>query len=189
MRVTKALVDTGFEISTAGLCEAFVPMFQIATPIFIDARAEGKNLWDMLPEVQKELSWARLVPQAIFLELFTSLVKARHDWEKSPQAPFFDYAEYSSLVLELIRFRKAVGDCPQQDDLTSSDYSSWIIVDNDFFNLASGLDEDEDVDIDEPAEPDERNKLISPMSHMTVEPLNERVEKVEEKFDAMDLTS
>ncbi|KAI1201370.1 hypothetical protein F5X97DRAFT_320452 [Nemania serpens] len=188
IQVTKALLDAGFEISTPGLCEAFVPMFQIATPIFIDARAEGKSLWDMLPEVKKELSWARSLPEAVFFEFFTSLVKARFDWEERPLPPFFKYDQYSSLVLELIRFRKAVGDCPQEDDLTGSGYVSWILVDAEFYNvLAGGLEEDEDVNIDEPDMPDERDKLIPPMKNMTVQSVDEKLEKVEEKFETMDL--
>ncbi|KAI1168271.1 hypothetical protein F5B18DRAFT_597757 [Nemania serpens] len=189
VQVTQALLDNGFEISTTGLCEAFVPMFQIATPIFIDARAEGKSLWDMLSEVKKELSWARLLPEAVFLELFSSLVKARYDWEKRPQPPFFKYDEYSSLVLELIRFRKAVRDCPQEDNPTGAEYISWILIDAEIYNaLAGGLEEDDDVDMKEPDEPDEPDKLIPPMKNMTMEPLDEKSQKVEKKFDAMDLT-
>ncbi|KAI1108069.1 hypothetical protein F5Y14DRAFT_445764 [Nemania sp. NC0429] len=190
-RVTQALLDAGFEISTDGLCEAFVPMFQIATPIFIDARAEGQSLWDMLPEVKRELSWARLLPDAVFFEFFTLLVKARFDWEKRPLPPFFNYDQYSSLVLELIRFRKAVGDCPQDDGLTSSDYVSWILTDAVFYNeLAGGWyeDEDEEANEEEAEEPDELDELVPPMQNMTMEPHNEKsADNIEEKFEAMDL--
>ncbi|KAJ8132840.1 hypothetical protein O1611_g782 [Lasiodiplodia mahajangana] len=130
--VANALNDAGYQMSTQGVSQAFIPMFQIATPIFIDARAEGKSLWDMLPEVKRELDWAQLV-----------------------------------------RFRKAVGDCPQEDNRERPDYVSWILVDAEIYNvLASGLDEDEDEDESEDQEMgecDEREDLVPPMQKMTME--------------------
>ncbi|KAI0117822.1 hypothetical protein GGR51DRAFT_500250 [Nemania sp. FL0031] len=75
--VADALKGAGYQLTKTDIRRAFVPMFQIATPIFIDARAESKSLWDMLSEVKRELDWARALSEAVFLELFTCLVEAR----------------------------------------------------------------------------------------------------------------
>lgn len=77
-QVENALRDTGYDLSAAGLRRAFLPMIQLATPIFIDARAKGKDLWDMLPVVQQQLDWARRLGESVFFELFTCLVEARY---------------------------------------------------------------------------------------------------------------
>jgi hypothetical protein len=78
-QVVNALKGAGYEMSAAGIRRALIPMFQIATPIFIDARAEGKGLWDMLPEVKRELDWARPLPETVFLEFFACLIEARYN--------------------------------------------------------------------------------------------------------------
>ncbi|KAI0552658.1 hypothetical protein F4679DRAFT_581169 [Xylaria curta] len=54
-QVCAALKEAGYELSVAGLCQVFTLMFQIATPVFIDARAKRQDLWDMLPIVQQQL--------------------------------------------------------------------------------------------------------------------------------------
>ncbi|KAI8955127.1 hypothetical protein F4801DRAFT_602783 [Xylaria longipes] len=154
-------------------------MFQIATPIFIDARAEGKDLWDMLPIVQQQLDWGRLLGEPVFLELFTRLIEARYRWKEKPVHPFFEYDQYTPLVVELVQFRKAVGDCPQEDRLSGRNYNSWILADAEVYNgLAGGVDEDDgDTGV---IQPDECDDLVPPMQKMTIE-------KLEEHPDAMQL--
>ncbi|KAJ8121126.1 hypothetical protein ONZ43_g2344 [Nemania bipapillata] len=146
-QVTEALKRAGYQLSTADLRRALTPMFRIATPIFVIARLEGKDLWDMLPE------------------------------EKKPMPPFFDHKNNPPLVVEIVRFRKAVGDCPQEGSLDHPDYKSWILVDADIYNiLAGGLDMEIDIDEDEEdedmGERDERNHLIESMQEMTLETPN-----------------
>ncbi|KAI1148389.1 hypothetical protein F4825DRAFT_454526 [Nemania diffusa] len=167
VQVAQALMVAGYQISPADICRALIPMFQIATPICVDARADGKSLWDMLSEVQQELDWARTLPEA----------------EKSPLPPFFDYANYSALVVELVRFRKAVRDCPQEDNIDCPSYVSWILVDAQIYNeLAGGLDEDDEEEEDdgEVGEPSGHDHLIQPMKEVTIE-------SPKEQLDAMDL--
>ncbi|GAP88432.2 hypothetical protein SAMD00023353_2901110 [Rosellinia necatrix] len=166
-QVIQALVRAGHGLSAKGIREAFAFMFQTATPIFINGRSGGQDLWDMLPGVKRELTWARLLPDAVFFELFSCLVEARYRWEEKPRDPFFNYDQYPPLVLELIRFRKAVGDCPQQDSENQPEYTSWILVDAQIYNnLAGGLEEDEDK---ETGEADGREGLVAPMGQMTIE--------------------
>ncbi|KAI0452883.1 hypothetical protein F5B21DRAFT_481452 [Xylaria acuta] len=180
-QVANALENAGYEFSTADLSRAFIPMFQIATPIFIDARAEGKDLWDMLLVVQGQLDWARRLSEPVFFELFTRLVEARYRWEKEPVSPFFDYHQYAALVVALVNFRKAVGDCPQEDSLSGPNYKSWILAEAEVYNvLAGGLDED-DGDTGT-TQPDERDDLVPPMQKMAIE-------KPDEHPDAMQLCS
>ncbi|KAI1745277.1 hypothetical protein F4680DRAFT_401636 [Xylaria scruposa] len=167
-KVCDALKEAGYELSVAGLRQAFTPMFQIATPVFIDARAKCKDLWDMLAIVQQQLDWARLLSEPVFFELFTRLIESRYRWEKKPVFPFFDYHLYNPMVVELVKFRKAVGDCPQEDSFDGPNYTSWILTDAEIYNeLAGGLHEnDGDTRM---IQPDERDDLIPPMQIMTID--------------------
>ncbi|KAI0552657.1 hypothetical protein F4679DRAFT_44522 [Xylaria curta] len=103
----------------------------------------------------------------MFFELFTRLIESRYRWEKKPVSPFFDYYQYNSMVVELVKFRKAVGDCPQEDSYDGPSYTSWILTDAEIYNeLSGGLDEgDEDTKI---IQPDERDNLIPPMQMMVM---------------------
>ncbi|TRX92239.1 hypothetical protein FHL15_006854 [Xylaria flabelliformis] len=192
-QVCDALKAAGYDLSTAGLRQAFTPMFQIATPVFIDARAKHRDLWDMLATVQQQLDWARLLGFSVFFELFTRLIESRYRWEKRPVYPFFDYHLYNPIVVELVKFRKAVGDCPQEDSLDVPDYTSWILTDAEFYNeLAGGLDEEDGGT--GMIQPDERDDLIPPMQMMAIEKddlvpsmENMTIEKREDHLVAMQL--
>ncbi|KAH8162158.1 hypothetical protein CIB48_g6091 [Xylaria polymorpha] len=159
-QVENALRDTGYDLSAAGLRRAFLPMIQLATPIFIDARAKGKDLWDMLPVVQQQLDWARRLG------------------ESKPVPPFFDYDQYTPLVVELVRFRKAVGDCPQEDSLSGPNYESWIMADAEVYNVLAGGIHEDDEDTGT-IQHDERDDLIQPMTKMAIETLEERLVAME----------
>ncbi|KAI1754801.1 hypothetical protein F4782DRAFT_552739 [Xylaria castorea] len=166
-QVCDALKNTGYELSAAGLRRAFVPMFQMATPVFIDARAKGEDLWDMFATVQHQLDWACLLGESVFFELFTRLIESRYLWEEKPVSPFFEYHHYASVVVELVKFRKAVGDCPQDDSLEGPNYQSWILADAEVYNvLAGGIEENGDTGI---IQPDERDDLIPPMQKMAID--------------------
>ncbi|KAI0438438.1 hypothetical protein F4803DRAFT_569628 [Xylaria telfairii] len=157
-QVANALKNTGYDLSAAGLRRAFIPMFQLATPIFIDGRAEGKDLWDMLSVVQQQLDWARRLGGSVFFELFTCL--------------------YTLLVVQLVQFRKAVGDCPQEDSLSGPNYESWILADAEVYNvLAGGIYEDnEDI---ERMQHNECDDLIPQMTRMTIEKSEEALAEPE----------
>ncbi|KAJ2997183.1 hypothetical protein NUW58_g726 [Xylaria curta] len=137
-QVADALKESGYELSAVGVSQAFTLMFRIATPIFIDARAEEKDLWDILPAVKKELDWGRLLPEAVFLELFTRLVEARWLWE---QRPGFLLYSHSPLARTIAEFREMIRDC-------DSNSVSWILTHADIYNdLAHGMDEDNEGDV------------------------------------------
>ncbi|KAI1271189.1 hypothetical protein F5Y07DRAFT_404675 [Xylaria sp. FL0933] len=140
-RVTDALKAAGYEITRAAITEVLAHMFQIATPIVTSARAENEDLWDVLPLVQSQLDWAHKLPEPIFFELFVCLIEARHKWEKEPEFPYERYELYNKAVLELIEFRKSTGDY-------GANSGSWILTDSTLFDLARGLDSDEDEDED-----------------------------------------
>ncbi|KAI1342738.1 hypothetical protein F5Y15DRAFT_412422 [Xylariaceae sp. FL0016] len=140
--IVEALKATGYEEEKSGIRRALVPMFERAIPIMVQGRAASKDLWDMLQELRQQLHWAAKLPGGVFLELFVRLVEARQKWAAAPVPPFFDYSQYDDVVLALVNFRKAVGDCPQNDD--EKDESSWILAEAFIYNeLAGGLDEDE----------------------------------------------
>ncbi|RWA12753.1 hypothetical protein EKO27_g2399 [Xylaria grammica] len=129
---------------------AFFLMFRAADPIVGKAHAQGFDLWDILPSVQRNTYWARELPEAIFFELFTCLVEARHEWLKNAK-PSRRPTEDSSLVRGIDTFRRNVGDCPKGAKGYNREDMSWILVDAVFFNeLARGfhIDEDEDEDIE-----------------------------------------
>ncbi|KAI0472526.1 hypothetical protein F4859DRAFT_522423 [Xylaria cf. heliscus] len=178
-QVSNALTSSGYELSTTGIHQAFAPMFQIAVPIFIDARAEGKDLWDILPIIQRKLDWARRLAESVFFELFTRLVEARCRWEQKPVPPFFDYHQYTPLVIKLVQFRKVVGDCPQEDSLSGPEYKSWILADAEVYNVLAGgiYEDDEDMGT---IQHDECDGLIAPMANMVIK-------KPEEYADEMEL--
>ncbi|KAI2624767.1 hypothetical protein GGS21DRAFT_493776 [Xylaria nigripes] len=158
LKVVNALKQTGYELSKSGIERAFRPMFPIATQVFFQARSDGKDLWDMLPEVQRTQKWARLLPEAVFLELFSRFVEARYLWEKDPKYPYFEYDQYCPIVFELVRFRKMVGDCSRIDFISGVDYTSWILTDAQIYNeLAGGLNEDSD---DEDQKPKHTSLLV-----------------------------
>ncbi|KAI1120673.1 hypothetical protein F5Y10DRAFT_272850 [Nemania abortiva] len=160
--VVNALRDAGYQLSAKDFHRAFVPMFQIATPIFINARGTDDDLWDMLEKLEGELDWARAIPNTVFFELFTSLVEAH------------------PLVVELVQPRKAVRDCPQEDGIERPDCDSWILTDAVIYNeIAGGFDDDEEED-EGMNEPDKCNGFIPPTEKMTMDP-------PEEQSDAMDL--
>ncbi|KAJ3568214.1 hypothetical protein NPX13_g6498 [Xylaria arbuscula] len=143
-RVADALRAAGYEITPASITEVLIHLFKTATPLVVKGRADGEDLWDILPLVQKEIDWASKVPEATFLEMFVCLIEARCQWEKNPVYPFDRYELYNAAVLALIAFRTAVGDCNIVGE-------SWIVTDAVFFNeLAEGfdIDDDEDEDVD-----------------------------------------
>ncbi|KAI0205549.1 hypothetical protein F4808DRAFT_472233 [Astrocystis sublimbata] len=183
-QIANALLDSGYTLCSSDLCRAFTPMFQLATPICIKGRAEGKDLWDMLPLVQRKLDWACTLGESVFLELFTQLIEARTRWEQKPTTPYFDYDKYYDVVLELIKFRKAVGDCPLEDSLVPQDNTSWILTDAGVYNeLAGGLYKDEVPSL---GQDEEHNESILPLQNMTFEKPREE-EQEEEDPDAMQL--
>ncbi|KAI0022340.1 hypothetical protein F4780DRAFT_777724 [Xylariomycetidae sp. FL0641] len=140
--VADALRAGGYQLTKQDLSAALVPLFRAAGPVLLQGRAEGKDLWDLLPLVQSQLAWARALPGGIFLELFARLVQARHTWAQHPTFPGFDYTRYDPLVVEIANFRKAVGDAPTNDG--DADDKSWILTDLAFFDLSGGLEEDEE---------------------------------------------
>ncbi|KAK5625322.1 hypothetical protein RRF57_001038 [Xylaria bambusicola] len=141
-RVADALRATGYDIKLVVLTEVLMHLFKTATPLVIKGRADGEDLWDILPHVQREIDWASKVPKATFFEMFVCLIEARCEWEKNPEYPYYRYELYNPAVLELIAFRESVGDCGTIGE-------SWIVTDAVFFNeLAGGLDIDEDEDED-----------------------------------------
>ena len=82
------------------------------------------------------------MPEAIFFEMFVFLIEARCEWEKNPTDPYYRYEEYNPAILELIAFRKSVGDGDTIGE-------SWLDTNAVFFNkLAGGFDVDEDEDED-----------------------------------------
>ncbi|KAJ8133342.1 hypothetical protein O1611_g281 [Lasiodiplodia mahajangana] len=139
-RVADALKAAGYEMKHAVITRVLVNMFRTATPIVAEGRANGEDLWDILPRVQLQIDWARTLPQPVFFELVACFVEARHEWEKAPVYPFDYYELYNPMVLELIKFRKSIGDYGPGG-------SSWVLVDAVFFNeLARGFNIDEDED-------------------------------------------
>ncbi|KAI0098066.1 hypothetical protein GGR51DRAFT_565955 [Nemania sp. FL0031] len=147
-RVSDALLAAGYKMEGKVITQILVNMFRTATPIVIEGRANGEDLWDILPRVQLQIDWARTLPQPIFFELVVCFVEARHQWEKEPVYPFDYYEMYNPAVLELITFRKAIGDYGPGG-------SSWVLVDAVFFNeLARGFNIDE--------EEDEETTIINP---------------------------
>ncbi|KAI1433151.1 hypothetical protein GGR50DRAFT_705686 [Xylaria sp. CBS 124048] len=175
-KVYRALRATGCRATTSSVQSAFVRMFQLATPICIKGRAEGKSLWDMLPELKGKLDWGRRLAEAVFLGIFTRLVEARHRWEENPLPPFADHSKYSALVLEIMRFLEAVKDCSGNGSRGRPTLTSWILTDAMIYNeLAGGkyLSEDEDGDV-EMADANPAEGLIQPMVRMTLD------EKMEE---------
>lgn len=92
--------------------------------------------------------------------------------------PFFDYDQYTPLVVELVRFRKAVGDCPQEDSLSGPNYESWIMADAEVYNVLAGGIHEDDEDTGT-IQHDERDDLIQPMTKMAIETLEERLVAME----------
>ncbi|KAI8630446.1 hypothetical protein F5Y19DRAFT_46781 [Xylariaceae sp. FL1651] len=195
-RIRAALKDTGYSHTKDSIRSAMVRMFEIATPIIVAGRAEKADLWDMLPDVQQQLDWARLLPESVFLELFARLVEARRAWELNPRSPFPHTQPNDALVDALIAFRRAVGDGIMDYDYTrkytDDDIPSWILAHAMCYDLAGGLeaeeDEDEDVDMEREMEMgmgnhDEGNDrdgnsgdgnnivmdVISPLENMTID--------------------
>ncbi|KAI0392842.1 hypothetical protein F5Y17DRAFT_434903 [Xylariaceae sp. FL0594] len=123
-------------------------MFRAATNVFVAAREknatlddddEEQDLWDMVSTLQAQLPWVQQqhVPEAVFFEFFTCLVKARAEWELNPTYPYDRWDEYDPAILELIKFREAVGDRGSE--------TSWILTDAIIYNeMADGLGEGEE---------------------------------------------
>ncbi|TGJ79377.1 hypothetical protein E0Z10_g9397 [Xylaria hypoxylon] len=142
-RVMEALEAAIHRKLYRSVSHAFIEMFRVAGPLVGSAHSQGLDLWDVLPRVQHEINWARNLPQAIFFELFTCLIKARNQWKKNPKLSHFS-PENARLVREIDAFRRNVGDYPK-DASRSGEHVSWILVDAVFFNeLARGFDVDED---------------------------------------------
>ncbi|KAI1145656.1 hypothetical protein F4825DRAFT_457286 [Nemania diffusa] len=136
--VTRALKDAGYQIKRATITTVLVNMFRMAAPIVAAARANGESLWDSLSRVQLEIDWARNLPETIFFDLVVRLVEARHEWEKAPQYPFYEYELYNPAVRELVTFLQEIGDY-------DVNHGSWVLTDAVIFNeLARGWDIDED---------------------------------------------
>ncbi|KAI1429639.1 hypothetical protein F5Y12DRAFT_415168 [Xylaria sp. FL1777] len=147
-RVADALQAVGYKMVRRSISHAFADMFRVASPIVSTAHAECVDLWDILPRVQREINWARQLPEAIFFELFTSLIEARCEWQKN-LAPSSQSRDNDRFIHQLDAFRRNVGDCPKEANNRGGEHVSWILVDAVFFNeLASGLDIDEDEEED-----------------------------------------
>ncbi|KAI0966664.1 hypothetical protein F4678DRAFT_269894 [Xylaria arbuscula] len=128
---------------------AFTDMFQVAGSIVHNGHWWGFDLWDILPLVQGEINWAQELPEAVFFELFTCLVEARHEWLKTlPSPPRPRY--FNRFIHQMDIFRRRVGDCRCAEDYHKGEPVSWILVDAVFFNeLASGLELDDDEEYDD----------------------------------------
>ena len=147
-RVLDALESVGCEMVRRSVTHTFADMFRVAGPIVSTKRAKGHDLWDILPFVQCEVNWARKLPEAIFFELFTCLIEARHEWLKNLDSPP-RFRDNDRFVYQIDAFRRKVGDCPKEASHRRGERSSWILVDAVFFNeLAGGLDVDEDEEED-----------------------------------------
>jgi hypothetical protein len=117
------------------------------TPLTVEARAAGGDSWNVPSDVQRQLDWGSQVPEAVFFELFTALVEARHEWEKKPAYPFFKNEEYDEIVLEPVTFRKAVSDCQQEDQEDGADDNNSMDAEmaRDGGNDNNGDDDEDDT--------------------------------------------
>ncbi|RWA07592.1 hypothetical protein EKO27_g7514 [Xylaria grammica] len=141
-RVVDALRAAGYQLTRPVITRVLVNMFQIAAPIVAAGRAEGEDLWDILPRAQREIDWAQNLPEPIVFELFVSLIEARCEWEKNPEYPYYKFELYNPAIRELVAFRTTIGDY-------GTNNVSWVLTDAVFFDeLARGLDIDDDEDED-----------------------------------------
>ncbi|TGJ82734.1 hypothetical protein E0Z10_g6035 [Xylaria hypoxylon] len=173
-RIGDALQASGYEITRHVITQVLANMFHTATPIVAAGYANGEDLWDMLPRVQRQIDWAQDLPESIVFELFVCLIEARHEWEKKPQYPYYEYRLYNPAVLELVAFRTAIGDY-------GANHVSWVLTDAVFFNeLARGLDDDDedeyvtfgDTDNDECQKENQDpmvTDVIQPLAQMKIE--------------------
>ncbi|KAI0429529.1 hypothetical protein F5Y09DRAFT_356921 [Xylaria sp. FL1042] len=151
-RVADALQSVGYSMERRHMSRAFADMFRVAGSIVSTEHKRGVDLWDILPQVQQKINWARQLPEAIFFELFTCLIEARHEWQKNTERPS-RAADSDRFIHEIDAFRRHVGDGPRGASKRGEECASWILVDAVFFNeMAGGLDIDEDEDEDEGVE-------------------------------------
>ncbi|KAI1284722.1 hypothetical protein F5Y07DRAFT_393690 [Xylaria sp. FL0933] len=148
-RVADALQSVGYSMERRHISRAFADMFRVAGPIVSTEHARGVDFWDILPQVQKKINWARRLPEAIFFELFTCLIEARHEWQKNTESPPRT-PDHDRFIHEMDAFRRHVGDGPKTPrSRDEEEFASWILVDAVFFNeMAGGFDSDEDEDED-----------------------------------------
>ncbi|KAI0805866.1 hypothetical protein GGR55DRAFT_653760 [Xylaria sp. FL0064] len=148
-RVADSLQSVGYSMERRHISRAFADMFRVAGPIMNTDHARGVDLWDILPKVQKKINWARRLPEAIFFELFTCLIEARHEWQKNAECPPRT-PDHDRFIHEIDAFRRHVGDGPRgPSNRGEEEPASWILVDAVFFNeMAGGFDEDEDEDVE-----------------------------------------
>ncbi|KAJ3578660.1 hypothetical protein NPX13_g1901 [Xylaria arbuscula] len=148
-RVLEALESVGCDLVRRSVTHAFEDMFRVAGPIVGTKHAERIDLWDILPLVQREINWAKKLPEAIFFELFTCLIEARHEWLKNLSSPP-RARDNDRFIHQIDAFRRRVGDCPKETNHRRGDHASWILLDAVFFNeLAGGLDLEEDEEEDD----------------------------------------
>ncbi|KAI1305632.1 hypothetical protein F5Y03DRAFT_147271 [Xylaria venustula] len=147
--VADALNTAGYKMEHRPIRSAFADMFRVASPIVSKGHSRGFDLWDILPRVQRKIDWARRLPEAVFFELFTCLVQARHEGQLTMQSPSRP-RHHDRLINQIDVFRWRVGDCRNAGYYCGGESISWILVDAVIFNeLASGLELDDDNEDDD----------------------------------------
>ncbi|KAI0525399.1 hypothetical protein F5B22DRAFT_642416 [Xylaria bambusicola] len=145
-QVANSLESTGCQMVRRSVAQTLADMFRVASPIVRTAHMKGVDLWDILPLVQREINWARLLPEATFFELFTCLIGARQHWLKNIHSPPRS-RESDRFIHEIDAFRRNVGDAPKDANHRREEHTSWILIDAVLFNeLAGGLDIDENTE-------------------------------------------
>ncbi|CAJ2514148.1 Uu.00g022670.m01.CDS01 [Anthostomella pinea] len=139
--IATALRKAGYPLSKEGLRDAFMPMFELATPILAERPGPDifPDIWLSLLIVQQDLDWAKPLSTITFMDLFVSLVRTRSMWKKNQQEPFWRTWEYDPLVRAIIDFRVAVDDCPidkQEEEDEDEDYPKPINLDESYDDTA-----------------------------------------------------
>ncbi|KAI1437292.1 hypothetical protein GGR50DRAFT_692340 [Xylaria sp. CBS 124048] len=126
--IAAALKVAGCDItSTADVSKHLAQIFKKATPFMSLVTRQHMSLSQTLPWVQGEFAWARLVSENSFFELFVCLIAARHEGLKT-LAPEADKTGGNVLVKAIDCFRRGVNDCPEEGEIVSEGYTSWILA-------------------------------------------------------------